>query len=132
MKRFSITNERTGLNFLIESASEELPQLQPEWGKAARTVPKESCDEWELTRATNERPDPVAPELIIVDLPADFVFTKTNIDAELADKVQKELQHSNLLERIKGIKKADLNTLDKCADAILDLSKAVRRLAKGD
>lgn len=44
-------------------------------------------------------------------------------------KAEKD-QHANLLNKLKAIKKADLDTLDKCADAILDIVKVLKRMLK--
>lgn len=49
-----------------------------------------------------------------------------------AARVAKESGHSALLDKIKALKKSDLTTIDQCADAILDIAKVLRRMAKGD
>jgi hypothetical protein len=72
-------------------------------------------------------PDNESPSDIVV---IDGVAT---IDAaKKAERLALAQQQENLLQKLKAIKKADLTDLDKCADAIIDLAKVVRRSIKGD
>jgi hypothetical protein len=81
-------------------------------------------------------------ELDLVDVPngelvedCDYVPNQPTLSLNVtkkSDRLNKVNAYENILQRMKALKKADLDTNDKIQDAIVDLAKAVRRLAKGD
>lgn len=136
MNRYRITNQRNGNEFVV--LGETFPPQGHEvlWGQLPRTKRLSTCDTFEVTRATNPRPDPEVPAETLVDLPADFTVSTKNIDADLAAdlaaKIDSDTKLDEALTRLRAVRKSDLTTLDKCADAIIDLRRAVLRLAKGE
>lgn len=62
---------------------------------------------------------------------ADLKFDGSKVVIDNDKKLEKQ-GHESLLNRLKGLKKSDIDTLEKCQDVILDLAKAVRKLVKGD
>lgn len=83
-----------------------------------------------------------AGTVVLLDVPSnedlsdcDVNDTVTSIVVNAARKqarLAKSQQLENWLEKLRTIKKSDLDTLDKCSDAIVDLAKVMRRWLKGD
>jgi len=81
-------------------------------------------------------------ELVLVDIPTGELFIDCDYvpdqpemvlnAARKANRLAKVNEYEGLLNRLKQLKKNDLDTLDKCADAILDLAKTIKKLARGD
>lgn len=134
MNRYRIRNLKTGQEF--EATGEAFPPRHPFWGAPAGTKLKSLCDAWELANGAPAGLDPQGMELWAFQDSMQVVST-TNIDAEIAAEAVKAAQFEARLVKLASLTKADLKTagnfdLDKVADALLDVAKAVRRMAKGD
>jgi hypothetical protein len=133
MNRYDITNQRNSNAFSYDGTSFPPPAgYQPEWGKRARTILKSQCDDWELVRATNERPSPTNPDVLIVDLPDDFAVVTTDITQAQADAATLTAAQEARLAQLGTLKVTDIPDLATAKQLLVVLSRAVHWLAKNN
>lgn len=125
MKRFKIKNKANGLQFI--QAGLEL-QMCPEYGQPQRWVNGSELTEEEKAQALESKVEqgPDGESVTFYKLAAEFEIVEEDMTAEIAAKEADEEERRQARDFLKGLKKSDLNTVDKCATAIMRIVKHLR------
>jgi hypothetical protein len=108
MNRYTITNLRNGLVFMIDAESE--PEHREDFGTLPATKISSDCDEWELQNGTEVSPG-------IYEIPRSYSIEVEDLSQQIEEQQNQELLRQQRIDRLKNV---DINSLPQDIRQFLD------------